>query len=359
MSYNNTMRVRPLTTASLYIALALLAVLVSIHAVAGSDMLQASERSSLIAMYDGTAERPYVQRTLLPQLAKAVTALTPNSLTTEITTYLSRTELFDTFAIYARDKGYSARILEQQYLYPLLVLASLLYGCLLAYGLVLRRISAVCFPETRYTPWATSFFGLLVLIPFLDADTKLYDFPALALASLCLLALCTRQWSLYLVAFAVACVNKETAILYTGLFAFVYYPRMERKRFAILLASQCIIYVSAMLIIRAVFSDTPGVGLYFHPLNIFIMGFEDLNNTVHFLAVILAYRILSSHWDEVPVVLRSSLCVLAADIAIYYTCGRIVEYRVLFDAFPGLTVIGAHSLFASVEGRRVSLTIED
>jgi hypothetical protein len=302
-------------------------------------------RDSIVAMMEGGAEKPFVYRALVPAMASAITAVTPDVVKTVVTKRVLQWDIWQQMAQHVIvNAGETPKMLSPHYVYPIVVVILLMYMSVVMYGAVLGQLSAALFPHYRRTtlPSDTALAGILMLLMFLNEPIKVYDFPVLAFFSLGLLFLLSQRWAYYLAVFFIATFNKETTILLAGVFAVYYWKRMERKKFLSLLAAQCGLYALAIAILHAVFAASPGE--YFHTYGEVIANEFARFSVVRGGMVLAVIGLVISRWKDFPPLLRCSLWLLAADAAIYVRLGQYHEYRVFFDALPVVTVMLAYSI---------------
>jgi hypothetical protein len=188
---------------------------------------------TLAGMVHGTAGRPVVLRALIPWCVRGIMAVLPDSLEQGLSSLF-----FDgagpAWRAQLHLQGIDAGHVVDYLLVMLSSFASLL-GFMFAQRALLRAQFAAPAGFAELGPFA----AIAILPGFFKAGTHLlYDFPALFLAVMLCLALAHRQLVAFYVFLALAVLNKETALLFTLLFARNARHWLPRKRLFVHLASQ-------------------------------------------------------------------------------------------------------------------------
>lgn len=353
------MRGRSVCPVALFAGLALLCICITFYQVTISAFLFHDHGySSFTRILSGTAYRPYIYRALLPQLALLIAYVTPLSVQAAVNDGIMTWLHSDSFRLMLQKRHGGINPdwnVVAEYIYPSAISIALMYAALLGYALTLRRLALEFFPGGGRIAWGTAFLGLLVLIPAIDPNAKMYDFPTLLLVALCLLAMQRRRWAGYLLFFALACINKETAFLQILLFAAAFFGRMERRAFNILLVAQCVLFAAITAIIHYVYAANPGMDVMYHPMDMLVTAAVDFKNVSHLLVLIALYGLVMLRWREIPFLLRQSLWLLPIMGGLYYVFGLQGEYRIFFDVFPYLTLIAGYALFRPLEEMKEEL----
>lgn len=330
-----------------------------VYGLGKSDLLRdGPSHTSVLVLLDGSGDKPYIYRLLVPALGKVFAEITPVGMQEELTAMLSQWrqwKVAQDFINGAKWRGFSSRLADPAFAYPVLVIVLMMYGALVAYGFTLHRISELAFPHSKYMPMCTAIFGLFILLPFITGFFKVYDPTTLLFSALCLLFLQQQRWNAYLITFAVACLNKESILLYTGFFAMAFVSRLPHRQFVVLLITQVAIWVLIKMGVNLWYADYPGQIMKYRP--VFVWSVLTRNFTaVNLIIPIVVYGLLIARWKEVPHTLRHSVWLLPACGLIYYFLGFPYEYRVFFDCFPGLTVIAGYTLFRPLDDARKQVT---
>jgi hypothetical protein len=147
---------------------------------------------------------------------------------------------------------------------------------------------------------------------------------------------------LFLVLFAVSCLNKETTLLMTVAYAAYFYDRLPRRKFLLYLGIQCLTFGLIYGYLRYHFAANPGVSMeivWLDQLQWF-MGrtFGDFA-TFLIIAGLIAYR-----WDEKPLVLRRAAAMLVPHIALFLIAVNPGEMRNFYESLPLLTLLFCRNL---------------
>lgn len=117
-------------------------------------------------------------------------------------------------------------------------------------------------------PRAANWLGLFLAWPLFALYSHkwfyLYDVPAAFFATLALLFLVQRRFSLYLLIFALATLNRETSAFLTLAFALTLWDAFPRRRFVALLAAQIGIWLVLRALLSHIFASNPGKPVEWH-----------------------------------------------------------------------------------------------
>lgn len=194
-------------------------------------------------------------------------------------------------------------------------------------------------------PRATSFVlgNLLVLFLIISFPKHTYDVPTAMFFTLVLVLFARGHLTAYALLFPLICLNRETAILLTLLFAVYFFRRLERRTYLGLLVFQVLVYVSIRLALMWIFADTPGSALWIRPLENWQMYFQDPPSTILFLLVVgLVVYLARDHWARTPELARAAFLVFAPLLALLYVVSGVsFEIRVFVELLPVVMVIVA------------------
>ena len=330
----------------------LLSLLVTGHAVTGSAIIADHSDSGIINTMDGSGERPFVYRALLPQLTRAIAYVTPAPLEEAIgSAALGLWDVKLLRKLYILDQRIGARQMDKtQDAYKMVVYIALMYAALVFYALSLQELAQRFFPNSPSFALVAPVYGLFILLPFIDKDFHGYDFPTLAFFSLMLLLLHARKWQPYILCFALSCFNRETTIFMAGVFFFSCRRELGSQEFLRLLFWQFAIWCTITLALHMIFADHRN---WTQPERLYVLGDElrtfSSNKLLHFIAL---WLLLSYKWEKMPPLLKNIVWLLPLNIILYLGFGMFREYRVFFELFPFLTMVTGYSLFARLDEKK-------
>lgn len=307
-------------------------------------------------MVQGTAERPYVYRVLVPWMIGAADRLMPEFVQEAAGDALMSLKTSPVITPFITDKYNLRMVFEQPELMHLRVAMLLVVTLLLAgYIVALYKLGRALFPGE----WAMALFmpvlGLL-LPPALAYPTMYtYDFAVLFLSTCCYYCLAAGKWRWYYVWFILACINKETSVFLLLFYSLWYFPRMETKRFITHWACQFILFVAIRGAIYHAYADNPGEFLksdYFNwQLITLLTGYDYADVIVYCAAALL----LTCGWQQKPLFARYGLSIFALMLGAFIIFGRPEEYRVFYDILPLLIVLATHTLVSYTGLARAAL----
>lgn len=170
---------------------------------------------------------------------------------------------------------------------------------------------------------------------------KLYDLMSAALFTLCLYYLVREQFFHYMICFALASLNRETAFFLLPIFAVYgwrHFHRLRVVRYAIL---QLILFTALQIIIHLMYQDAPGVSVWVAPIRNIRIHATYLPQTLLTLSVFggVLWQV-GRGWKDKPYLLRLSLIMLLpVFVLLYLTVGQPFEFRVFGEVYPVLALL--------------------
>jgi hypothetical protein len=214
-------------------------------------------------MLDGSADRPYVYRQLVPIIANyAASLVSPEEQSALVALYLdpyhlkqlyfekSKYHMKDTIEVWT--PGYA---IKYHMVYFILFLS--LLGTLYCLRALIPTVSA---NENPLTPFVPVLFILLLPLSFMHGNYY-YDFVEILLLSLLLLTAIKGYYAWWMLLLPLAVLNKESNILVPVLYAAVMIGNCSRWRSRIYIAIGFIVSVAVYIFIKHKFSQNPGGGV--------------------------------------------------------------------------------------------------
>jgi hypothetical protein len=212
-----------------------------------------SPRYGFTALMTQGGHRPFVFRALTPALVNGVTSLLPASRLEEIVEWdLARPVAEHPSLSAHRRFAWGPNPTPAHY-----VAYELLWGVVFLLLLAMRHLTRVArFPDP-VADWAP--IAALLLLPLsFSRGGYLYDFPELLLATIAVALLLERRWLLYYACFALACLNKESAVLLAVYFLALHGGQMAHRRMALHAMAHVIIGLPILTWQRLTFAPNPG-----------------------------------------------------------------------------------------------------
>lgn len=281
---------------------------------------------------DGTIERPYAYRILIPLLAKTFSNLIPLELVQSLThSPIPLKTIFDNLSrgAYPREAAF---------------IITILYLSLLGFAYAERAFVAnlgMNAEEQMIVP----LFAQLLIIPFTALFGFYYDLPQLFLVTLTLVFLHRRNWKTFLVLLAITTLNKETSVLIIPVFLIYYWRKMPRKEFFKLLAWQLGIYAIIRFILAGKFHNNPGSPAF---LTIREHYFQYVRYPSTFIYTFLFFSVIilliKRQWKKKHEFLQAGSVIGGMITLLFFTSGMPFEFRVFLDALPVLAILIAPPL---------------
>ncbi len=293
-------------------------------------------RSNVPDMIYGRAHRPFVCRVLLPGVTRAVTAAVPER---------ARESLDETLA----GNGFVRRVFEKrkwelEYAFEFVVILVLMYLSFAGFAFAFRYLfNGVYSASSRFLE-VTTIVALLGVQSFFRYCNYVYDPAVLLLFTLGLGLMVRRRWRPFILVFLAACLNKETAVLLTMVFAIHFFSseRMERRLFRRLLAAQAGIYMAVRAVVEFLYRGNPGGVVEFHFLDHNIRALEPYPIPV-FLVCVAVVLLVFHRWRDKPSFLRDALWMFVPLASFTVLFGFYDEWRAFYEVYPVVVLLLAHS----------------
>jgi hypothetical protein len=317
--------------------LALLAVVYSCAALAVASCWTFAARSewyanrynSIVAIADGSAPAPFVQRRLVCDTARALAAVVPESTWQQVTDFLAGNPRLTALL---RD-----RLCWRAEDYPLLLSATLLiWLSVVGFMFVCRWIAQTVYESP---PWLADLAGLVLGLAFLGAGTAYrhyqwypYDYPNAFVFALVLGAqLARRPWAV--VAFALAAYSKETSLLLIVSYVLLE-PEGRGRRYWSTLAAMSLMFLGCRLWLALAYDSPPG-GDFWYPWrnSVFILRNLALDFWPLPLLFVALWR-FAACWPTFPRSLRTLLVLLVIQASLSFFKGWIEEKRQYLELVP-------------------------
>jgi hypothetical protein len=288
-------------------------------------------------MVYGEAARPFVYRVLMPAGIRIIASAIPPQ-----TKAATNGRIEDNHLVQEVLSRFNT---QPEYAVESLIALALLYLSLLGFVLALRYLLTGVFQAPTAFTDLVPLLGALGLVLFFTHG-YLYDFSTLLLFTLGLGLMVRANWRAYLPVFVLACLNKETAILLTLVFAVHFYrnPRIDRARFARILAIQIAIYVAIRLLLMWTFRNNTGSLVEFHLHRHWsVYRRYPLLAIASMLLCILVAFLMFHKWREKPYFLLHGTLIIIPLFALHMLWGWPYEFRVFYEVYPITVLLCAHT----------------
>ena len=298
--------------------------------------IQSYYKSNVVNMVNGTAYRPFMYRVLVPYIANKINA----SISPETRQIIAQTtEDNSTLRSIFSDRKWNIGYASEYY-----IVLILMYISLWGFAFSLRYFFKGIFKAHERLKDAVCLLAILGL-PCLYWYTYIYDFTTLFLFTLGLATMTRQKWETYLLIFIFACVNKETTILLTCIYAihFFRHPKLNLSTYLFILAIQIVIYTSIKIVIDSLFLHSPGSTVEFwleRNIQLLLNPYSISNYLQWFvLGFLVIYK-----WSEKPLFLKQGLLILIPLLGTTFFWGWINELRDYYEAYPIVILLIAYSI---------------
>jgi len=286
----------------------------------------------------GSAHKPYVYRVAVPAIVRAVSEVTPMPLRNAVSDQLRGREVIDSFGWY------------EPYLYEFAVAALLIFACFVGFAFCLRALNNVFY---RFPPAVSNLspvIGLLLLPLFFRYYSYPYDPGVLFSFALALVFLVQERFRLFVVAFTLATLNKETSILLIALYAcwnWLQYKRVRPTRILLLAAIWAVVKVGLAIL----FLESPGghVERHFREHNIWLLTTFPMAMRYTLCVALLYFVFIRQNWRGKPRFLRMGLVIVLGPLMVASLFfGFTDELRVYYEALPFLYLLSIPSILKNL-----------
>lgn len=311
---------------------------------------------ALDRMLSFTAARPFAYRVLTPALVNAGAALFPDSFIRERGRWLTQGS---PLVPYARTSLFmNARMalkVHVLYAYSFFSLLCLLYAA--------RAITRRLYRFPGFFSAVAPAAAVLLLPCTFRWGSHIYDFPELLLTALCLLTILTRRWAWYYLLYALAILNKEASAFIILFFLALRGGGMPRKAFLRHAAAQLCIGAALVGAVRLAFAHHPlflgstnylrqNLAFWLDPASYTLfwdaykVGLNIVPRASNIVFIGAAAFLVCCRWREKPLAAkRLFLYATAFNLPLFVYFGWADEIRTLGLMFPGMYLLGAHTLY--------------
>jgi hypothetical protein len=293
------------------------------------------------------ADRPFVQRTLLPTAVNLAARLVPRSLNDKAVAFVKTNPAMQKTFTIDRDPyaAYGSLKLERNYPIETGIALCLILGCLCGFVWVTVLLYDECYGGSAAFRAAVPSIAAAGIVPWLSYTAHFYDFVSLLLFATSLLTLKREAWRGYLLTFGLACINKETAVLNTLVFAT--YMGAQHKllsRFSKrMLAAQIGIYLVVQSAIVLAFRHNRGTPTEFHlfDLNLPLMAqwIRRHYDAQQLVVAGIIFIALFYQWDRKPLLIRCSLVIVIPLFCLGIFLGVLNEWRAFTDLYSPMLML--------------------
>jgi hypothetical protein len=241
---------------------------------------------------------------------------------------------------------------EPEYAVESVIALALLFLSLLGFVYALQYLLTAVFRAPHAFSDLVPLLAVLGMVPFFTAvpvfkPGYLYDFSTLSLFTLGLGLMVRAKWRAYLLVFVLGCLNKETAVLLTLVFAVHFHrnPRIDRARFAALLSLQIAVFAGVRLLVTWLFRENPGSLMEFHLDRHWavIKRYPLLMIASALLWLLIAF-LMFYKWKEKPSFLLHGTLIIIPLLILHLGWGWPYEWRVFYEVYPIVILLSAHTI---------------
>ena len=289
--------------------------------------VNSNDRASFEGMMTGEAHRPFVTRVLVPWLTRGIAAVMPESVHVGAETLL--------------DSGGSVGKLLTEYVTPpgfaleAIINLGLQLIRVLGFAFAFRGLFRTVFEVTPLICGLMTLVALFGLTPMLFFG-YIYDLPNLFLTTLALYCIVRQQKAAYWVVFALAILNKESAVvlIVPAVLLFWDFPHPSLRKVVLGTAIQVGLFAAIRIPLALLYRDNPGEGFEYH-LQDHIEMFRDYP-VLGILSVVVAAGMLLlvfRHWRKKPAAALLGVLPGLLLLALFVLGGIAFEIRIFYEVY--------------------------
>ena len=270
------------------------------------------------AMIEGTANRPFVYRQLLPTTAKAIVSFLPEKSKEKLEENLEKRQPAE--SVYARSQA------PAQYRIEYYLMMVFCYGCLVASTWIFRSILCEVWKDKAAGTLGALLFALLM--PFFETlGGYYYDFPELLFFALAVRFALKGRWLAFCILVPIATMNKEAFFFFIPTLYPFFRQHFGRRGSGILVMAGLLFSGLAYLFVRQHYIGNAGgmvqFSLFDHFAKLFQLRTYYVTSTTYglplgaqmfFLHIIFVWWIARQSWNQL-----SAMWKLHAKIALTIT----------------------------------------
>lgn len=307
--------------------------------------VNANERADLAGMISGEAHRPFVTRVLVPWLTNGTAALLPENAS-------------ETAVAAVEASSFLAALLEKYRAPHELALEGLIslgwqLAGILGFAFTLRALVRKVYQAPELFPELVTIGGLAALSPMLLFG-YIYDLPNLFLTTLGLYCVVSGMKIRYYLVFALALLNKETAImLIVPAVLLVWdFPRPALSKIVTGILIQIGIFAAVRIPINMLYRDNPGGAFEYHLLDhLDVWVNYPVIGIVSALAAIGLLWLVFRRWRQKPAAAVLGVLPGLGLLGLFVLSGIPFEIRVFYEVYSA----GYLCILATITARQAPL----
>ena len=295
-------------------------------------------RASTLKLVDGTADRPFVFRRLVPEIIGLVERAVPR----ETASRIDRDMAGDTTRNAFPGADYHQANLQHSIAFLVWVSALTLFA------ITLRKVFERLHPGLPILHHVGPVLGLLGVPAFSYVNFYVYDAATPLIFALAIYLALNECWSHFWLLLIPAAYHKETAVVLPVIY-WAFAMEKQGGRRAVLIASGQVLLVAAILVgLRLFYADNPGESMEIHVAS----NWHALTHPklITFLLVGLMVGVFISVRRALPslplALRRCCLILLPTAFALYLVTGMFLEVRSLLELWPLLCAILIPQVFS-------------
>lgn len=312
------------------------------------------QQASVERLVNGTADRPFVYRQLVPQMVRFVDSLVSEEILQSVSKpafklYLDTTKRMKRLT--ERKKRSLENIKDKHVKYWFIASCiTLLFLC--GYGMC-TFLLARHFYEQPIAPYVAIIIAYSIIPIGLFRAAHPYDMSVLFFIAACFYAIIKHELFWLIALFLLASINKETSVYVILLYALL--AKKDTNYIKIIIALFAI-WAAVTLWTHVIYADNRGVAITMHWFKVDYIQRLGVSLSFNKMATLFAtFFIIMYKWDEKPLLVRRSMWVVAVSIIAWILFGIISEMRAMYEAYPFLVLMLTHSILSATQIHKARL----
>jgi hypothetical protein len=295
---------------------------------------------------EGKAPLPFATRVLVPWIVLGADQIVPDGLRASVESGALRLPI----------QAVPPRV-------PYQVLALIVLLCYSGYTLVMRNLVRTMYYASELQTNLITLSSLLLMPVMFRYHNYLYDPATLLLSTLLWLLASRARWSWLFVVFVLACLNKETALIFVLTLALWRISREGVRPVLPYLAALVVTGVALRAGVAFLSAGAHGSMVEFHLFDHNLPRLLMYLDAIDLASLLFLGLLLFSFWNDKPLLLRLGVLHLSVLVALAVFSAYVDEYRQYLDCYPVMVLMMGYSLMriggVTLQPRELSRLVGD
>lgn len=296
-----------------------------------------ADQSDFKKLMDGTANRPYIQRLLVPVLTRTIISAIPAPYDEKLRSSLPQIPKVQKEL---RRLGWDAGVILEH-----VVSSSIVVFLFFSTVLILDRLLMLLYRSESHIRMLQTCMSFLLLPPVFETGPHyIYDLPTIFFLIAGMLLLYQKRWTFYYIVFFLGCLNKETMLFMSVAFFAFYTVTIKRNQLILHMLLHMVIISFVYFMIVQIYGNNPGTNIEFHfhaNIHSMLQGYSLSGLAIFGISVwLLAYDFRS-----VPRLFRMTAFIAIPFSVTWLLFGILTELRAVYEIIFIVNLFIVHSIF--------------